>query len=451
MKARGVTARARGMERDMVNRHVRRALRASWRVPMAVGAVTWTGSALATEPVVFEAGPDWDVIVNGQLRPRVYASSGADFRGGASDWSEVVTQRARLGVMAEEASGLAFKVELQDVRVWGEETGTLSDTSAAGLDLRQAFAYLPLVDTLSLKIGRQQIAWGNERLVGAFNWSQRSRTFDGARVAWSGFGDMLRLDGIYAKIQETGQSPEGAVPFGRSGDVDFGGVRASLEYYPEHELTPLYLVRSDLSADELRHTIGLSANGRFGGFRYGAEFYYQMGDLAGASIDALMAAVDASYTVDIPQAPRIAAWGTVLSGGNGDPAGTFDTLYASNHRFYGEMDFFLDIPTDTANLGLVDLGGQLGTGIVDDLRLHVDFHHFRTEDAAASGAQVLGHEVDAAVRWQIHDYVSLRALYGHFWPGSAMRGVATAVIPTLTLPRTLSSEDLVFLTLDVSF
>src|SRR6185437_15250305 len=35
---------------------------------------------------------------------------------------------------------------------------------------------------LSLKIGRQELAFGEERLVGSFNWNNIGRTFDAAKV-----------------------------------------------------------------------------------------------------------------------------------------------------------------------------------------------------------------------------------------------------------------------------
>jgi hypothetical protein len=400
---------------------------------------------------VFEAGPDWEILVNGQLRPRLYAHSGKDFRGADSEWREVVTQRARLGLMAEEASGLALKIEVQDARIWGEETDTLDDASANGFDVRQAFAVLPLLESLALKIGRQEIDLDGERLVSSVAWTQRGRSFDAARLTWSAFGEVLTLQGLYAKVEETGRDPDGAVPFGRSGDTDFAGAHVSVEFLPEHEIAPVYLFRSDRSADEIRHTIGTTLRGRVRGLEYGLEAFYQLGDLAGSAIDAFMAAARLSYTVALDQKPRMSAWAETLSGGGGDPAGTFDTLYGNNHDYYGEMDFFTTMAIDTANLGLVDLGGQLGSDIVEHLRAHADFHHFRSEDETPSGEQTFGNELDLSVRWDIHDHVSLRGTYGHFWPGAAVRHVLAGADPTAQPAVDLESEQLVFTTVDVVF
>src|SRR6185295_11046498 len=37
---------------------------------------------------------------------------------------------------------------------------------------------------LSLKVGRQELSYGDERLVGAFAWNNIGRVFDAAKVRW---------------------------------------------------------------------------------------------------------------------------------------------------------------------------------------------------------------------------------------------------------------------------
>ncbi|NIP78292.1 MAG: alginate export family protein, partial [Gemmatimonadetes bacterium] len=87
-------------------------------------------------------------------------------------------------------------VQVQDVRVWGGELGT-TDPSADGLDLHQG--WLELGDAgsgaLSLRVGRQELAYGGERLVGALNWAQQARSFDGARLRLRPSAGLV-LDGI---------------------------------------------------------------------------------------------------------------------------------------------------------------------------------------------------------------------------------------------------------------
>jgi hypothetical protein len=408
--------------------------------------------AAAREPVFIPAGPDWDVTLDGQIRPRLFVHSGGNFRRAAEPWRHAITQRSRLGATVEEASGLTFRLQLSDVRAWGEELDTLSDFSANGLDVHQAYAHLPLVDSLAVRIGRQEIVLDGERLVGRIDWAQRGRRFDAARLTYSILRGAIRLDGLYAKVEESTFDTEGSVPPGRIGDVDFAGLHTSFEWLPEHDFSPLYLFRSDRNVSEERHTLGVTAKGKNRGFHYGLEAFHQSGNLSNESIDAYLAALRLGYTVPVPAKPQVEIWGELLSGGDGAAGGAFDTLYGTNHDLYGEMDFFFSIPEDTAALGLVDLGGRVGSDIVPRLRAHVDFHHFRTEDPTPDGEQTLGNELDAVLMWNLHDYVTLRTVYGLFLPGAALRSVRQARNPTaFPLPSGLRTEHQAFTTLDVSF
>lgn len=97
--------------------------------------------------------------------------------------------------------GTGFGFQIQDSRLSGEETRTLSDLSADGLDIHQAFALIPSGDSLQLKVGRQGIVGDNARLVGNVGWTQRDRAFDAARLTYS--GDAIFVDAFYVKSRRT--------------------------------------------------------------------------------------------------------------------------------------------------------------------------------------------------------------------------------------------------------
>ncbi len=174
--------------------------------------------ALADSPST-DLGEDWTLVLDGQYRPRIVFDTNKDFQDTRNN--EWVTQRARLGVTMKEQTGLAFTLRLQDVRIWGEETDTLNDFSADGFDAHEAFVSIPLSpDELTLKLGRQEIVMDNHRLVGNVGWTQRGRSFDGARLSWS-FAPMT-LDVFYAKVREAEQGADGNVPVVVEDDIDFG-------------------------------------------------------------------------------------------------------------------------------------------------------------------------------------------------------------------------------------
>ncbi|PIW83972.1 MAG: hypothetical protein COZ96_00555, partial [Nitrospirae bacterium CG_4_8_14_3_um_filter_70_85] len=110
------------------------------------------------------------VEVGGQVRYR----GEADIRDFNPDTgTDVVnSQRARLSVKVDNEQYHGF-VQVQDARVWGEETDTLSDASADSLDMHQAFLKVDdVLDTgVGVQVGRQEINFADERLVGAVDWT----------------------------------------------------------------------------------------------------------------------------------------------------------------------------------------------------------------------------------------------------------------------------------------
>jgi hypothetical protein len=53
-------------------------------------------------------------------------------------------------------------------------------------DLRQAWIEFgnPKEFPLTLKVGRQILSYGDERLIGAFDWNNIGRTFDAVKLRW---------------------------------------------------------------------------------------------------------------------------------------------------------------------------------------------------------------------------------------------------------------------------
>ena len=414
--------------------------------PAALSTILMLTASARAEPPSVPLDPDGTLKFDGQFRPRLLVSSGRDFLGEVSA-REYVTQRARLGLTFEQDSGLAFTMRVQDVRIWGEETDTLNDFSADGFDVHEAFALIPAADWLALRVGRQELILDDARLVGNVGWSQRGRSFDAVRGTFD--FDPLTLDIFYAKVREAESYADGHVADEVEDDIDFGGVHTSVVLAKGHAVSSLYLINAnhgfnDSGDEHLRHTAGLFAKGGVGGFSYQAEGYYQFGRISDARIAAYMGAARLGYQLDVPGKPSALLWGEYLSG-DGTPGGTFDTLYATNHKFYGEMDFFLSIPANTALLGLVDLGGQLGASASEDVKLNADFHHLRSAESSQAGDNVFGNEIDFKVQWAAMEHVAVRALYGIFLPGDAIRAPKK-----YSQEVELKPEHLGYLTLDVT-
>jgi hypothetical protein len=396
------------------------------------------------------------LTLDGQIRPRLVGHLGRDFVGRKAADQLYVTQRARLGVAFESAAGLGLTVRLQDVRAWGEETHPLNDFQADGLDAHEAFLRVPLGDVLTLTLGRQEIVFDNQRLVGAVNWRQSGQSFDAGRLSLKRGG--FDADAFLAVVAESAAKGNADAHFPKpvTDDVLFGGLHAHGRPGETLELGGGYYVRKNDAIDELRHTAGLLAQFVAGGFKGSVEGYYQAGsvDRAAAAggapeektISAWLAAVRAGYDLGGALAPGFQVFGEALSGKAGEPEKTFDTLYATNHMYYGELDYFLGMAKDTAGLGLMDVGARVGLSPVSGLRTTVDYHLFRSMDEGPGDASDFGQEIDVKADWKAMAGVNLGLLYGVFLPGELMQGLKGIVDD-----GDLKAEHALYLTTDASF
>lgn len=406
---------------------------------LAASSVIAAAAAAAAPPI--ELADGWSLTPSAQIRPRLLTDGGRDFVGGDALERVYVTQRSRLGVALRGGERATVVVQIQDVRIWGEEANTL-DFAAEGLDLHQAYADLNLGAGFALRLGRQEIVLDDSRLIGNVGWTQRARAFDAARVSWT--RGALALDAFGAIIAEDDVDADGHIPDGRSGDVGLFGLHGAWALGDALTLAPAIYSALDDATESARHTLGLYVSGDAKPVSYEGQFWYQLGHLGpdDAEISAMLAAARVTWATPLPGGLTVTLWGEYLSG-DGTPTSAFDTLYATNHTFYGEMDRFIDLPRDTALLGLIDIGGRLTLKPLDNLSIGVDGHHFRTAEPDGRDQSTLGTEIDTAVRWVASDGISLRALHGIFLPDDAMGSVRG-------LADDPATEHLVFVTADIT-
>ncbi|HLX68826.1 MAG TPA: alginate export family protein [Verrucomicrobiae bacterium] len=217
---------------------------------------------------------------------------------------------------------------------------------------------------LALKIGRQEMSYGDERLIGTFSWNNIGRTFDAAKLTLS--TEWFSADFFTSRpvIPEDGR-------FNVANDYDwFSGVYATTALLPKNNLQLYFLSRNSSSSAidaEPRpqfpqpsardiYTVGgrlKSLPGQFGSWDYTVEGAYQFGDFRdnrlGANSprlaqSAFMAVANVGYTfTNIWATPRLAGEYS-YSSGDSNPHdgvhGTFDNLFPTTHRFNGYMNFF---------------------------------------------------------------------------------------------------------------
>ncbi len=384
-------------------------------------------------PIGFQLGPDALLIPHLQYRPRFLVHEGRDFRPGGQ--YEAFHQRARLGVEARLFSWITARVDLQDVRVWGSETSTLGDTSADGFDLHQAWVEARCRCGVWARVGRQEVAWDNQRLMGAVDWSDQGRSLDGVRLGWRG-GPQVEAELLYAAVME-GDAFIGGAAAAADADIHLLGLRARFSGFETLRPSLVAIYDQQEAAGQDRLTAGLYLDGAaLDGLSYSAELYYQGGEQDAAdgtrTLSAFLAAARASYALPLRFTPTLVGWFEWLSGDEDAADGTvrtFDTLYATNHKFYGLMDFFLNLPVDTRGLGLWDAGGRVQISPTRRTLLLLDLHHFElAAEDPRYGTSTIGNELDLLVSYKVNRYLSLETVLGLFVPklGGAVLRMDTA-------------------------
>ncbi len=342
--------------------------------------------------------------------------------------------RFRVGLLLKPTSWISLYFQGQDSREIGSNRpnvpGQLGAEGDNPFDLRQA--YLELGDSkassLSLKVGRQVLQYGDQRLIGPLEWSNISRTFDAVKLRWTG------QDGLWVDAFASSVVVPDRTGFDQSDrDSVFSGIYAHLPKTGPQDTEIYALHLNDEDRDDHFLTFGThwkSVPEALGNWDYEAEFAYQNGTAAGEDLSAFATYVEAGYTLPVSGKPRI---GLEYSFGSGDKnaadneQGAFQNLFPTNHPHYGFMDLF-----SWSNLHDVVL--HLSAKPTKEITAGVDFHAFwlaETGDTwrranaktavrpvSASANSFAGTEVDALVSWNPCASFSLTAGYSHFFAGN---------------------------------
>ena len=356
--------------------------------------------------------------ITGQVRNR-FEWNDADFTSGDGDLRSLLRSRVRVRGAPHEKTRLL--VELQDSRLWGEEAGTI-DGSGDAIDFHQA--YLELGDlfskSISVRLGRQELAYGSQRLVGTAGWSNVGRSFDAVKVR---YGKESTVDVFNAKLDETGEAGVR--------DRNLWGVYGHLEHHEQHAVEPYVLYEHDGNSGNAklkRATAGLRSDGEYTssaghGTAYELEAALQAGEIGGSDIFAFMASGSLSYSGPSWTRPWLEVGADWLSG-DGNPGESdikaFDTRFATNHEFYGLMDLFTDIPTDTGAGGLADyrLKGEMSASERTRVGLHL--HHFALTKGAVKS---LGQEADVILTYDFNEFCTIQWAGLIFVPGDGMKAM----------------------------
>ena len=290
-----------------------------------------------------------------------------------------------------------------------------------------------------MRVGRQELSYGEERLIGALDWAQTARAFDGvfARVTASA---RLTLDvfGMVLRASAWVTPDNGGARFMMSGGYFTGAVARARWQGLGFDVYGLGLLEDPGTAaagpkpDNNRLTVGLRGFAQVGRLALAGEGVFQTGVVARSTVLAGAFAGKATWVFSTWSSPYVLV---EASGASGDATpgdatvSTFHQLFPTGHAHLGFMDY-------VGWQNVVGLRGSVGFR-PGGAHIWLDVHHFTAwapQDAwyAANGSVFIaadplrsagdrGTELDLSATVPLLANLALAAGAGVFLPGAGAR------------------------------
>lgn len=334
------------------------------------------------------------------------------------------------------------------LRIFSQLQSSLEDGRKGGprptdedeLDLHQAFFDVKLDlskdATLTLRSGRQELAYGTQRLISVREGPNVRQNFDGFRVIYRE-GD-IQIDGFATKPAQTNRH---VFDDGQDNTRALWGAYSvfPLPLLPKGNIDLYYIglfrrqARFDQgTARETRHSVGTRIWRTAAPLDYNFEFLYQWGSFGKGDISAWTAASDTGYSFGaLPLRPRIGLRADIASGDE-DPANpdlqAFNPLFPKG-AYFSEAGLI-------GPVNFIDLNPCLNLHPADRLTLTFDWDFFwrestrdglynsalvRVRSGRTSDAHYIGSMPQAQLSWDIDRHLSFTAIYGHFFAGRFLK------------------------------
>ena len=349
---------------------------------------------LTAVPSVNVASAEVEVNVSGELRVRPEMRDNADFNSDKDDKKAFWGSRTRVNVDVKVDDSTSAKIVLQDARYWGE----LADNVSSGREKEAVDIYEGYFQNnsiggtpLGIKLGRQALVYGNQRLLGHLGWQDNARTHDALKL-------MLNLGKVKVDLFTSKEKEDGLVPSDEFNDQDLNGAYAmvavgegiSLDVYALQWKTS---GANDDGARTKGHnimTMGALAKGKVGPIDAAVEFVLQSGDWnATQTQEASALSVAAGFNTDALGGSRIGVEYNTGSGDDNKSDGTHKTFvfpYHTNHAHYGHMDYF-----SWGNMQ--DIAVKLETKAIPGFVVKLDYHMLSLMEANDDWLNVVGTKV----------------------------------------------------------
>ena len=382
---------------------------------------------------------DWTLTLGGQARFRFESETNKSFGGAKPSQDAFFLQRYFIHADLKHDDGLRLFLQGKFAYVDSRDRGGFAGLEDHA-DFHQAFVDIPsLIGTerVTFRLGRQELQYGNERLISPLDWGNTRRTFDGIKV----FADLpdWRVDAFAVRpvlVDRRNLDDEDE-------NVDFYGLYStwkgtkalSADFYflllkNNNDLPEVATNANGRVGRRTLYTIGTRLWGKRDRWDYETELASQFGTFAGDRVRAWMAAVGGGYTfADVMWQPRLGLLYDYASGDRDPTDGTHSTFnqhFPLGHAWMGYLDL-----VGRSNIHAIK--AQLKVKPSKKVTAWADFHTFFADqdhdalysaggaptrrDTAGTGSHKFGHELDLAVKIALDVHTTALIGWAHMWPG----------------------------------
>jgi alginate export protein len=353
--------------------------------------------------------------LRGEFRARTEEFDGGGFS--ATNEDAYWLDRFRFNATVKPSRTLTFFVQAQDARAFNKRTGGTAAPFRDTISVRQAYGESAIGSKTMVRIGRQELAFGEQRLLGALGWANVARSFDAARLTVKQpFG---QLDAFAASVVTI--TPDGFDKSG-GGNALYGTYESLTTLIPKQVVEPYFLVRR---SPNLHHgTAGIRVAGRLpSAFDYSTEAVIQRGSTGADDLRSWAGHALVGRSFGALLKPR--AFGEFNYA-----SATFDQMYPTGHDKFGLAD-----QIGWRNIRHLRAGVEVKP--TTTVQIATSFHDYWLADAAgglysASGARVarsltgtagthVGREIDIQTAYVYSAQLQIAGGYAYLAPGKFLR------------------------------
>lgn len=383
--------------------------------------------------------------VNGQYMGRAEMRHGFQTLADTNQKPSIfVSQRARMNAEYK-SSRYKVYIAVQDIRTWGSVANAAIDTKGL-LSVYEAYGEVFIRPKFSVKMGRQAIAHGDERIFGSLDWAMQGRRHDA--MVFNYADSSWRVETGFAYNQDAESSRWSQYTVNNYKTFQYIWYN---QQFKKLNLGALILntgfVGSKMNQTTQKldtltlftQTLGARADYNDKKFSVGGFVYAQFGkDPTNRNVKAVDISVEGSLK---PNKEWILTLGTEYISGTSqvDTANkennSFNPYFGTNHRFNGYMDYFY-VNNHLNSVGLHDVFYKttyVGKRFLAGINLHyfsaaADIRNKNMGPTDALGSRYLGFETDLTFGFQIADGCSLQGGYSQMFGSTGLqtlRGVSS--------------------------